>query len=130
MPKSNASRAAKCILLVEDDESSRAAIALVLQNAGYEVEVAPDYKDALTVIESAKPVDLLFTDIVMPQKVNGLALGRMARMRRPTLRILYMTGYDIPGVENEAMGPVLRKPIDNDVLLAEIEKVLAAPKRD
>jgi CheY-like chemotaxis protein len=91
----------------------------------YEVQIAPDYRLALEVLESNALVDLLVCDIVMPDRVNGLALGRMARLRRPELKIIYITGHDIPGVEDEALGPVLRKPIDNDLFVAEIERVLA-----
>ena len=113
------------ILFVDDDQVLAVALAQVLRGAGYEVQLAPDYRLALEVLESNAPVDLLVCDIVMPDRVNGLALGRMARLRRPELKIIYVTGHDIPGVGDEALGPVLRKPIDNDLFVAEIERVLA-----
>ena len=113
------------ILFVDDDQMLAMALARVLRGAGYEVQLAPDYRLALEVLESSAPIDLLVSDIVMPDRVNGLALGRMARLRRPELKIIYVTGHDIPGVEDEALGPVLRKPIDNDLLVAELERVLA-----
>jgi CheY-like chemotaxis protein len=113
------------ILLVDDDQVLGEALAQVLRGAGHEVQLAPDYRLALEVLESNAPVDLLICDIVMPDRVNGLALGRMARLRRPELKIIYITGHDIPGVEDEALGPVLRKPIDNDLIVAEIKRVLA-----
>lgn len=114
------------VLFVDDDQVFAEASAQVLRGAGYEVQIAPDYRLALEVLESNALVDLLVCDIVMPDRVNGLALGRMARLRRPELKILYITGHDIPGVEDEALGPVLRKPIDNDLFVAEIERVLAS----
>ena len=113
------------VLLVDDDQVLAEALAQVLRGAGYQVQLAPDYRLALEVLESDAPVDLLVCDIVMPDRVNELALGRMARLRRPELKIIYITGHDIPGIEDEALGPVLRKPIDNDLLIAEIERVLA-----
>jgi CheY-like chemotaxis protein len=113
------------VLLVDDDQVLAEALAQVLCGAGYQVQLAPDYRLALEVLESNALVDLLICDIVMPDRVNGLALGRMARLRRPELKIIYITGHDIPGIEDEALGPVLRKPIDNDLLIAEIERVLA-----
>jgi CheY-like chemotaxis protein len=113
------------ILLVDDDQVLAGALAQILRGAGYAVQLAPDYRLALEVLESNALVDLLVCDIVMPDRVNGLALGRMARLRRPELKIIYITGHDIPGIEDEALGPVLRKPIDNDLLIAEIERVLA-----
>jgi len=113
------------ILFVDDDQVFAEASAQVLRGAGYEVQTAPDYRLALEVLESDALVDLLVCDIVMPDRVNGLALGRMARLRRPELKIIYITGHDIPGLEDEALGPVLRKPIDNDLFVAETARVLA-----
>ena len=89
------------------------------------MSLAPDHRLALEDLESARPVDLLITDIVMPDRVNGVALSRMARMRRPELKVIYLTAYDIPGVDDDAIGPVLRKPIDEDRLVAEVRRVLA-----
>ena len=120
-PKREPSR----ILFVDDDQVLAMALAEVLRGAGFEVQLAPDYRLALEVLETNASVDLLVCDIVMPDRVNGLALGRMARLRRPELKIIYVTGHDIPGVEDEALGPVLRKPIDNDLFVAEIKRVLA-----
>ena len=112
------------ILVVDDDQICGDAIARVLRAAGFEVSLAPDHRLALEDLESARPVDLLITDIVMPDRVNGVALSRMARMRRPELKVIYLTAYDIPGVEDGAIGPVLRKPIDEDRLVAEVRSVL------
>ena len=62
----------------------------------------------------------------MPDSVNGIALSRMARLRRRDLKVVYITGYDIPGVDREALGPILRKPVDNQLLIGEIARVLSA----
>ena len=113
------------ILVVDDDKIYGDATARVLRAAGFEVSLAPDHRLALEDLESTRPVDLLITDIVMPDRVNGVALSRMARMRRPELKVIYLTAYDIPGVEDDAMGPVLRKPVDEDRLVAEVRRVLA-----
>ena len=113
------------ILLVDDDAAFGDAAARVLRAAGFEVCLAPDYRLALEDLESTRPINLLITDIVMPDRVNGVALSRMARMRRPELKVIYLTAYDIPGVEDDAIGPVLRKPVDEDRLAAEVRRVLA-----
>ena len=112
------------ILVVDDDLACGDATARVLRAAGFEVCLAPDYRLALEDLESTQPIDLLITDIVMPDRVNGTALSRMARMRRPELKVIYLTAYDIPGIEDEAIGTVLRKPIDDERLLAEVRRVL------
>jgi CheY-like chemotaxis protein len=115
------------ILLVEDDKAFGEAIGQVLRRAGFDVSVATEFRAALGILEAAGPVDLLLTDIVMPGSVNGIALSRMARLRRRDLKVVYLTGYNVPGVETEASGPILRKPIDDALLVSEIERVLATP---
>jgi CheY-like chemotaxis protein len=70
--------------------------------SGFEVSLAPDYRLALEDLESTRTIDLLISDIVMPERVNGIALSRMARIRRPELKAIYLTAYNIPGIESEA----------------------------
>jgi CheY-like chemotaxis protein len=113
------------ILVVDDDAACREAYCRVLRKAGFEVSAASDFRLALEILEADKPLDLLLIDIVMPGSVNGLALSRMARMRRKNLKILYVTGYSIPGAEREALGPVLMKPIEEEQLVQEVERALA-----
>jgi hypothetical protein len=50
----------------------------------------------------------------------------MAQMCRPRLKVIYLTGYDIPGVEDVTNGPVLGKPIDDEQLVAKVRSILAA----
>ena len=114
------------ILVVEDDKAFGEALGQILRRAGFDVVVATDFRTALGVLEAERPVDLMLTDIVMPGSVNGIALSRMARLRRRDLKVVYLTGYTVPGVETEASGPILRKPIDDAVLVSEIERALAA----
>jgi CheY-like chemotaxis protein len=113
------------ILVVDDDLLYREAMGKVLQREGYAVSLTADFRGALEILETDQPVDLMLVDIVMPDRVNGVALSRMARLRRKDLKIVYVTGYNIPGIDREALGPVLRKPVDEAVLVEEIAKVLA-----
>jgi CheY-like chemotaxis protein len=112
------------ILLVDDDEGFRYAAAKALRNADFEIVAVPDYRGALEALEGNQPLDLLVTDIVMPDRVNGFALARMARMRRLDLKVLYISAYDVP--TREAIGKVLRKPITADELAAEVRLALAS----
>jgi CheY-like chemotaxis protein len=113
------------ILVVEDDAPYREALGRFLTREGYEVSLTADFRDALEILESDRPIDLLLADIVMPDRVNGIALSRMARLRRRDIKVIYMTGYDIPGIDREALGPILRKPVDDSQLLEEIKRTLA-----
>jgi CheY-like chemotaxis protein len=110
------------ILVVEDDDATRYAMVRALDAAGYEVAQAHDYRDALPILEDPGQLDLLLVDLVMPG-VNGFALARMAHLRRGNLKVVYVTGYDDIPV-NEAMGPILHKPVMPDTLLETIRKVL------
>jgi CheY-like chemotaxis protein len=113
------------ILLVDDDTTFGNATGEVLRRAGFSVTIAANFQPALEVLEGDSPLDLLVADIAMPSGINGIALSRMARLRRPKLKVLYITGYNIPGVEREALGPILKKPIDEATLVSEIEQALA-----
>jgi DNA-binding NtrC family response regulator len=117
--------AGKWILVVDDDEAFRDSTASIVRSAGYQVCTAPDYRLALEILERGDPVDLLLLDIVMPDRVNGFALARMARLRRPELKVIYISGFDIPhATGEEALGPIIRKPVDSDQLLDEIARIL------
>lgn len=116
----------KSILVVDDDEAFRDAMAKLLRAAGYQVCTAPDHRLALEILERNDPIDVLILDVVMPDRVNGFALARMARLRRPGLKVIYITGFDIPSASNEALGPIIRKPLDNDQLLNELAGLLSS----
>ena len=82
------------ILLVEDDEILRLAAAHHLEKAGFAVIAAAKSNDALDELDLGRHIDLAVIDVCMPRgQVNGLALARMARWRRPGLPILFVTGY-------------------------------------
>jgi CheY-like chemotaxis protein len=111
------------VLLVDDDESFRYATSKALKKAGFAVAAAPDYREALKVLEGDIPVDLLVTDIYFPGQIHGFALARMARMRRVGLKVLYLSGFDVPEVED--VGKVLRKPVSDEQFLSEVKLALA-----
>ena len=109
------------VLVVDDDDAFRYATVKMLADAGFETAEAPDYRQALEILDEKKPLALLVMDIVIPG-VNGFALTRMARMRHRDLKVIYVSAFDVP--TDEAIGPVLRKPVDSDALMAEIRKAL------
>jgi CheY-like chemotaxis protein len=81
------------ILVVEDDAAVRATVVEVLTELGYRVLKAHDGQSALAVIQSGLPVDLLFTDVVMPGPVRSPELARLAKAHLPDLEVLFTSGY-------------------------------------
>lgn len=81
------------ILLVEDHEDLRAYSSGVLRELGYNVLDAPNGRVALELLQSHNDVALLFTDIVMPEGLDGRQLAEEAVRRRPGIKVLYTTGY-------------------------------------
>jgi len=112
------------ILLVDDEAEILAWIADALTDV-HEVIAVTDGNSALDILESNTPLDLLITDIRMPG-LNGIALGRMAALRRAKLPILYMTAFSEEAVENAGLllGGVLTKPFRKEVLLKAVEQAI------
>jgi PAS domain S-box-containing protein len=82
------------LLLVEDEEELRRATTGMLSRLGYQVWPAADGVEALRVWEEQKGAfDLLVTDVVMPNGMNGLRLGETLRQRKPDLRVVLVSGY-------------------------------------
>ncbi len=123
-----ADRKTQVVLLVEDDESLRYAFAKYLGNAGLKVFDARDAFEALQIIESGESFDLMVTDIGLPTKSpHGFAVGRMAQLKLPGLKVLYVTGLpSLPKGEVEAAeGRILHKPVEPAQLLEAIREALA-----
>jgi signal transduction histidine kinase len=110
------------ILFVEDDALVREAVTRGLEEAGFEVLVAPDGERALAMIEAGLDVDVAFSDIVMPGKISGIDLAGILRERRPGLPVVLATGYTdqratVPGVQ------VLAKPYEIGQLVELLDKL-------
>lgn len=109
------------ILLVDDDPVFLSSIAEALQQSRYRVTTAEHFAPALDLLESTDKPDILVADIVMPHSINGVALARMARLRHPSIATIFITDHYLPELEQMAIGPVLRKPVDPAQLIAAIE---------
>ena len=85
---------AEGVLVVEDDYGFRNMVAMSLKVLGYRVFVADDGRAALQLWEKhAQEIGLLFTDLVMPDGLDGLELCRRLKQNRPSLRMIITTGY-------------------------------------
>ena len=81
------------VLVVEDDQRVRRVSVRRLRELGYTVIEADSGPAALLVLDREEPIDVLFTDVVMPGGMTGIDLAHEARRRRPELKILFTSGY-------------------------------------
>jgi CheY-like chemotaxis protein len=126
-----ASRGTETILLVEDQPQLRQLTSHILRGYGYKVLDAANAMEALQLsIEGGVGIDLVLTDIVMPD-MTGIELGRRLRLLRPSLRLLYMSGYtDDVIMQRGSLQPgaaYLEKPFTPEGLAAKIREVLEMP---
>jgi CheY-like chemotaxis protein len=104
----------------------------VLGELGYNTIEAEDGPSGLKILQSARAIDLLITDVGLPGGTNGRQLADAARLTRPNLKILFITGY----AENAVIGNgqllpgmhVLTKPFALDALTRRIKQVIAEDK--
>jgi PAS domain S-box-containing protein len=116
------------VLVVEDDADVRATVVDMLSDLGYRVLKAKDAQSALTVIESGVPIDLLFTDVVMPGTLRSPELGRKARERLPNIAVLFTSGYTqnaiVHGGRVDEGIDLLSKPYSREALARKIRHVM------
>jgi DNA-binding response OmpR family regulator len=116
------------VLVVEDHDDLRAYSAGAVREMGYRVLEAADAKEALAILNSEAPIDLLFTDVVLPGGKNGRQLADEAMDLRPGLKVLFTTGYTRNAiVHNGQLDPgiqLLGKPFTYSDLAAKIRAVL------
>ncbi len=122
-------QAAKTILVVDDDRDVRDLALTILEAAGYRVIEAANGDEAhrLLLAHPDLQIDAIFTDVVMPGRLDGIDFARAARLLRPRLGVLYATGFANLIRENrhsELQGPVLRKPYRPGELLGAIGALL------
>jgi NO-binding membrane sensor protein with MHYT domain/nitrogen-specific signal transduction histidine kinase/CheY-like chemotaxis protein len=120
------------ILVVEDDPSIRILAQRVLAKAGYTVLTAANPGEALARAAERGSVDLLMTDVMLPE-MSGPELARLLAVERPGLPVLYMSGYTdtavVYGGHLEAGAPFLAKPFGPETVLRKVREVLDAAQR-
>ena len=112
------------ILLVEDNEKSRHALARFLALQGHRVLQASDGEHALALLNEGYPIRLVITDLAMP-KLTGFGLLIRMRQTWPELPLILITGYLSPEVANAVLNKnvkFLSKPIDFNELIGAVEQ--------
>ena len=123
----------ECVLLVDDDPIVREVLMLSLDDAGYTVLAADSGSAALSMLESAGRVDVLVSDLTMPE-MNGLALIRAVQERRPNMPVVLLTGYAGDGATLAVGGAIsgmfslLRKPVSGTQLVDRIKALMESRK--
>jgi PAS domain S-box-containing protein len=117
------------ILVVEDDDDVREVAVGMLTELGYRVVKARDAAAALVVIDSGVPIDLLFTDVMMPGSLRSPELARKAKERLPNVAVLFTSGYTqnaiVHGGRLDRGVELLAKPYTRDALARKVRHVLA-----
>jgi PAS domain S-box-containing protein len=118
------------VLVAEDDEYVRESVAAMFSDLGYRVIKAKDAQSALVIIESGMPIDLLFTDVIMPGPLRSADLANKARERIPGLAVLFTSGYTENAVSTAGrLDPnieLLPKPYSREALARKVRHVLTS----
>jgi len=124
-----ARRRAGHILVVEDNPDVGEVTATLLEQLGYRVDRAENAADALRILEDGDAFDLVFSDIVMPNGMNGIHLAQEVNERYPAIGVLLTTGYSDVAVAAETRFPILRKPFELAGLQRAVGEVLGQVRR-
>lgn len=116
------------VLVIDDEPAIRMVIAEVLTEVGYRVIEAADGASGLRIVQSGGRVDLLITDVGLPNGLNGRQVADAARSINPNLKVLFITGF----AENAAIGnghleagmSVITKPFSNTVLVNKVRQII------
>jgi signal transduction histidine kinase/CheY-like chemotaxis protein len=116
------------VLVAEDDDMVRAHVARMLRELGYTVILATNGPEALAIVESNVAFDVLLTDVIMPGGMSGRVLADSAVLRRPGLKVLFMSGYSENAIVHHGrLDPgvqLLRKPYARRELAMKLRRVL------
>lgn len=116
------------ILVVEDDEAVRVTVVDTLVELGYRVLCAGDGQSALTIVRNGEPIDLLFTDVIMPGPVASTEMVRQARLLQPQLQILFTSGFTRDAIVHrdrlQAGVNLISKPYAREELARKLRQLL------
>jgi CheY-like chemotaxis protein len=121
-------RGSETVLVVEDEQDVRDLAVQVLRSCGYQVLAAPGGPEALQISQGFEdPRDLLLTDVVMPH-MNGRELAEQLQDQRPTLKVLYMSGYADDAIGHHGVlssgAAFLSKPLTIEALTHKVRALL------
>ena len=115
------------MLLVEDEDQVRAILRQILENQGYHVLSASHGEEALAISQEPGDIQLMITDVVMPQ-MSGRELAERVVAERPSLRVLFMSGYTDDAIVRHGLLDdklnFIQKPFDSATVARKVREVL------
>jgi two-component system, cell cycle sensor histidine kinase and response regulator CckA len=127
LPAPQGASAGEVVLVVEDEEAVRTMLHRLLESEGYQVLEAADGQQAIQVVEGTSRVDLVITDVAMPQ-MNGRQLADRLKVLLPKLPVLFMSGYTDDEMVRRGLiephHPFLSKPFTPEVLAAKVRQMI------
>jgi PAS domain S-box-containing protein len=121
-------KAGETILIVDDEPTVRMLITEVLEGLGYAAIEAADATSGLKVLQSNVRIDLLITDVGLPGSLTGVQMAEAARIDRPDLKVLFITGYPLKAAMDisrpDTSMQMLTKPFTLETLASRIEAIL------
>jgi len=115
------------VLVIEDDVAVRLLVVQVLDELGYEAIETSDGREAVPILESGRHIDLMISDVGLPG-LNGRQLAEIARRSRPTLPILFMTGYAMEALDQSRFlddgMEMITKPFAIDAFGGRIQAIM------
>jgi two-component system, cell cycle sensor histidine kinase and response regulator CckA len=123
-------RGHETVLLIEDEPGVRTLARLILSRSGYKVLEAQNGGEALLICQSQQgPIDIMVTDVVMPNMSGHELAGRLTPLR-PEMKVLYLSGYADGAIVHhgliDAETPFLQKPFTTEALSRKVREVLDA----
>jgi PAS domain S-box-containing protein len=130
-PRASERPGTETILVVDDRKEVAELARAILEEFGYTVHLAHDGAEAIRMIAGDQPLDMLFTDLIMPGGMNGVMLAREARRQRPRLKVLLTTGYADDSLGRDGVGgtefDLIHKPYGRAELARRVRIILDGP---
>jgi signal transduction histidine kinase len=125
--QSDETEASGQVLVVEDDDQVAALTTEMIRQLGYDATRVADAEAALRALGESRRVDIVFSDVMMPGRMNGMQLAQEIRRRRPNLPVLLTSGYIEPSSRNGMSQPI--KIIHKPYRMEQLRDALAAATR-
>jgi CheY-like chemotaxis protein len=119
----------RTVLVVEDEVLVRMMVADELRSHGFTVIEAQNAHEAITLLQSRFPVDLIFTDVCLPDPIDGLGLVRLVRETRPELKVIVTSGDVAVSNGLEGIGVFLPKVYDPRQVAKRVKELLGDVER-